>query len=858
MHAKYDPKQHIQRVDTPPRSDEVFDQREITIQSYQTTVPFDYEKLNDGLESAWLTPQIRFGVFHRSPSPSKVECTVVLGLQDKLSIRDYDYDTRRPIWYNWMDAIVDTVNIRYFKDENGLVRFTTTGGGRRITDERLEDFNRIFLGITKDAVTKRQFDLERLRDLCFVRFVDRLYMVRFSDPSGEEYRSIDHALFQSRKYIRPDTGRLKEVRSDSKVKIESFDSDVNVRCDDLSDEIQVRFFIKGLSGSLRLRFPRLSYVCQPSTPEEQADIFYRVVDKAVSAILDADYYTQKCCSLEDLDTGLEMFPDMVGLAPFRKVLIGDIARKEFFDKLDLGAPWSKWLPHLRALSELVVSEAVVGHTAELLQRMMKCDPAKAVRLLDVCRGDPKTAGLGAVVAGAVSAELQSVPAEMRSRAEEVLQAWAIEHEEDTWDVSFETGEITVYNLRWRVEDLSIDVLPAVVWKLVGLLHHRLRNSKDDIGLMLQRLNWCMTVAKELPANHSKMETALRLVAENKVPLSVADGSKLLKKPVNDLDALDVSVLDHFGLPLWPCLEATRQEDRVKLVNTGIGVALDVQAAPTGMLSSDAEASCGCNLGPGEVIELDLSGNPSTLDVVFSKYGVQYRVALPITRAKKTVYAPDSGVMSHELVQQTVLLQATQVELGEGIRELKEITSPLPAAIAKVGDGIAIVQQHVRGVPILQAELAEARINPEGLALEIQKRIADILTPEEQRIWMAVRTAGTQKEALESLREYGIGSTATLSRYVREIDKKLVKNNLPKCAASEPAARFKKSVVYSNSDGNRAHVDVSPVEKDWAEDPGERDTTIRAYLAARDEDKAYFRQTKPGIEDEAKMYLKRRQ
>ena len=152
-----------------------------------------------------------------------------------------------------------------------------------------------------------------------------------------------------------------------------------------------------------------------------------------------------------------------------------------------------------------------------------------------------------------------------------------------------------------------------------------------------------------------------------------------------------------------------------------------------MLSSVAEVSGGSNLGPGEEIELDLSGNPAALDVVFSKYGAQCRVALPITRAKKTVYAPDSGVMPHELVQQTVLLQATQVELGEGIRELKEMTSPLPAAIAKVGDGIAMVQQHVRGVPILQAELAEARINPEGLALEIQKRIADILTPEEQGV-----------------------------------------------------------------------------------------------------------------------------
>ena len=120
-----------------------------------------------------------------------------------LTIRAYDYDERRPLWFTWQNAIVDTVNIHYFQDEHGLLRFMTTGGGRRITDDRLHEFNSTFLGIPKDAVSKRQFDLDKLRHLCFSRFADRLYMVRFSDPSGKEYRSIDHALFQSRKYIDP-------------------------------------------------------------------------------------------------------------------------------------------------------------------------------------------------------------------------------------------------------------------------------------------------------------------------------------------------------------------------------------------------------------------------------------------------------------------------------------------------------------------------------------------------------------------------------------------------------------------------------------------------------------------------------
>lgn len=67
MPTQYDPKDHIQYLAIAPRAGGFFDQREITIQSYQTNIPFDYEVLNQGIESAWLSPQVRFGVFSRTP-----------------------------------------------------------------------------------------------------------------------------------------------------------------------------------------------------------------------------------------------------------------------------------------------------------------------------------------------------------------------------------------------------------------------------------------------------------------------------------------------------------------------------------------------------------------------------------------------------------------------------------------------------------------------------------------------------------------------------------------------------------------------------------------------------------------------
>lgn len=854
MQSKYDPQCHIERVDTPPRSDEIFDQREITIQSYQTTVPFDYVALDESLDSAWLTPQIRFGVFYRSPSVSKVECAVILGLQDKQSIRVYDYDARHPIWYNWMDAVVDIVNIRYFKDENGLLRFTTTGGGRRITEEKLEEFNRTFLGITKDSVTKRQFDLAKLRDLCFVRFVDRLYMVRFSDPSGEEYKSIDHAHFQSRKYIQPDTERLMEVRSDSKAKIESFDSDITIRSDALSDDIQVRFFIKGVSGSLRLRFPKMSLVCQPSTPEEQANIFYRVVDKTVSAILDADYYAQHSYSLEDLDTGQEMFPEMVDLAPYRKVLTAETAREEFFSKLDMGEPWQSWQPHLRALNELVISEVIATHTQNILKNITKTAPLKVARLIDLCRQEPKLHSVGILATKALAGEIHAVSSDLRAKVEEALLSWAIDHETDSWRVDLEAGEINVYNLRWKPADLSLEWLHAALWKLVGLLHARLLNSRqeDNYSLLLQELDWCMTAAKALPTNFAKINTAFRLVAEQKVPSSISAGAKVLKEPVADMQALDNAVLDQFWLPLWPCLEASPLDGKIVILNKGIGAAIGVCALPTGELLSRESLPNRFDLLPQESRTLKFSDTTPALEIYFVKYGVERRIMLPVNFKKKKDHRPDWQYLCDVLASQTAQAEINHTVVTQGLRQIEGTVAPLPVALETIN-------KSLRNVKTLQSERDEALKVPESIALEIHNEIADILEPHEITIWRTVRNCnGVQKDAFPYLQAEGIvNSLTTLNRRVLEIDKKLRKKGLPSCKASGPTDRYIKSGGYADGNGKTTPVELSRVEADWDSDPVDRNRTIQQYLALNsEEDIRYYHQYYPGIEDEAKKHSRR--
>lgn len=626
--AAYEPKDHIQHLAVSPRAESVLDQREITVHTYQTSVPFDYDALDACLDRAWLAPAIRLGVFARNPGIGKDGIDVVLGLQGEISVRAYDYDERRPLWYSWQDLIVETVAIRYTRDETGFIRFTTAGGGLRITDEKLEEFNSAFLKIPAAAVQKLQFDLTKLRDLCFNRFADRLYMLRFSNPSGTEYRSIDHALFQSRRYIDPSAERFREVKSDPEVTIESFDSDVSVCTDDLADSAEVRFAVRGLSGALRLRFPKIAYKAQLKPGVEQTQVFYRLVDETVKSILDADYYARRQLSLAELEKSPE-FPEFADTTPYREVLSSPEARRGFFSDIDLGSPSQHWLPHLRAIAELLRADPVASQVADLTVDLVKRDVDQAVRLLSICGTSAALLRLGEIVANALCCELQSTPAATRAHTEEALLAWMIDHEEDRWDVDPESGVINAREMRWRVEDLALEALPAVLWKLTGVLHSRLMNSTGDVHAVLRKYAWCIAAARALPANHSRSPAALRLVAAGRVPRSVQDAARILKESIPDLRALDDALLDQFGIPLWPCLTASRADSGIVLLNDGLGSALAVTIIQAGSLFSDDSRSAPFDLPAGQSISLPIAVSPSTLTLEFEKFRSRHCAILPI-------------------------------------------------------------------------------------------------------------------------------------------------------------------------------------------------------------------------------------
>ncbi len=628
MPSTYDPSAHIQPLAVGPRDESVLDQREVTVQSYRSTVPFDRERIERGLGQAWLSPTIRFGVFATLQIGNADSATVVLGLQNDLSVRTYDYDARRPLWYSWQNVIVDTVNVQYSRDDRGMLKFTATGGGRRITDEILYEFNATNLGIPKDSVTKEQFDLEKLRTLCFSRFSDRLYKLRFAGPSGVQYRSIDHASFQSRQYLDPAAERLSEILTDPKVTIESFDSDVEVSAASISGSLLIRFFLRGLSGSLRLRFPRIHYKKEPTTAEDQARAFYQLVDTTVRTILDADYYTHVPRSLDDLALADEMFIDMVDLAPYREVMAAPEVRTEFLHTADFSDDWKHWNPHLRALDELAKAEDIAREAASIVRDIAISAPQRLPALLGACRSDAKSARICEIASTACCDALQRIPAEYRALVEAELVAWALEQPAEAWEVEIPAECIRVRKLRMRLDDLSLDAIIAVLAKLLPALHARLIAATGDLRPLLEQLQWCVAAIAELPPMHHRLPASLRLIAAKRIPLRPQQSDRVLREPVSTFAELDDALLEQFGLPVWPSLQVGQSESGVVVRNRGLGAAPSLSTSAAGSLFDGGEGDAQ-DLAPGEELVAERPAGRNGVALRFVKYGAERNVILTI-------------------------------------------------------------------------------------------------------------------------------------------------------------------------------------------------------------------------------------
>jgi hypothetical protein len=306
--------------------------------------------------------------------------------------------------------------------------------------------------------------------------------------------------------------------------------------------------------------------------------------------------------------------------------------EKFFAGLNLSGQKNEWAPHLLAVDQLMMTDTVSGHVKDLVGSMATDNPQLATKLLDVCRLDARLSRLGAMTAAIVCAKLHAVPTETRAQAEGAFLAWAVEREKAGWDVDADTGEIAVLKWRGRMDSLTLGLRMKVMANLMDQVHARLTGAEGDVGLLLNKFNWCVEAAKELPANHAECPVSLRLIIEGKVPMTVGDGNKVLREPVYDLAALDAEVLRHFGLALWPLMTPVRQNGKIVIANLGIGTARSIRILRAGELFGVNDTPS-VDLGPGKEITLSVKGDPTAIEIIFTKFGKERRATLPVVAAQ---------------------------------------------------------------------------------------------------------------------------------------------------------------------------------------------------------------------------------
>jgi len=629
MSNEFLPKQNIQPLAVGAHDELVLDQRTVTVQSYETTIPFPLERLREGVGGAWLTPTMRFGLVHELSSLNSESLTVILGLQDALAVQAYDHEKRRPLWFSWSGVIVETISVHYFRGRNGLLRFTTTGGGRRITETMIREFSARHLGIPEETISKLRFDLAKIHHLCFGDFRERLYMLRFVGPSGKEYRSIDVASFKSREHLDPEADRFKEIESDGGVTIESFDSDAQIEHPAVETDLRVRFFLRGESGTFRVRFPKINYRLKPKTVPEQARVYYELVERAFRAVLPEDFYSNERRRLDELSSYCGLSADMVDLEDYRYTLAMPDTRRQFLFETDFRGDWESWQPHLRAINELIESDLIAEDLAGAVRELAITAPRRARDLIAAASGDPKARRVAGIAGSACWDILQQVPAYYRAALESSILDWALKQPGEAWRVNTAGSVIEVGRVRIKLDSLSLERTNHMLVRLLGALHEQLLAKAGDLAKLLEQLHWTTEFVAGLSHVRVGAGPAIRLIAAGGVPKSLSDDARVLPQPPRDFTELDRGLWEGFGVPAWPYFRVSRDSEGITITNEGLGIAEQVNAQLADGLFHEHEASDLSDLLPGSSLRFPLAQSAKSVAVRFHKFGALREVELPV-------------------------------------------------------------------------------------------------------------------------------------------------------------------------------------------------------------------------------------
>lgn len=623
---EYDLREHISKVDLVTGFDGVFDQRQITLYSYATSLPFEGKRIRDALDGAWLGPAMNLGVVQFLSGPEEPEVRVVLGYQAESKVRTFDYERHKAQWWAWRPTIRDTIAIRYSADPGGMLRFTTIGGGLRIKTRRVMEFHSLVLGIPMDASRVLSFDPRVLGKMWMEeRFIRRLYSLKARLQDAKRYGSIEHAEFASQRFLDPDCEVLVELRGMADLPVEAFESIVSLFAENLGGELDVRFAIRATSGALRLSLPTFEEEPKFEGDEEQTTTFYNFVEAVAGELVRPEMFLLGQIDPALADPDNPMFPEQIDTVEYREYLRSPETRSRWLNELDTGLGPPRWVPHLHAMDELLAGDIIAAELGPLVAGLARREPRDAITLLDRCRRHGWKR-MGALLRDGLVASLPDLPMRAIVPAEEAIIDYGLEHDDAGWDVEPSTRQLRVHGLDFPLASLRPGAASRGLLVVARCLHAELGGSTID-GAVLARLDWALATIPEVGLG-GDAEGALALLAGKRVPRTPDEYRAFHPRgpQPTDAPAVDELLLNVHRLPLWPMFEATASAGGWTVKNVGLGHVRRLRVSFDGVDVEGGLVSGGSISGAWPAS----APRPSTAELSFEKEGKQRRIVVPFS------------------------------------------------------------------------------------------------------------------------------------------------------------------------------------------------------------------------------------
>ena len=192
---------------------EILDQREITVFSYETTLRSISTSFRHISRMRGSLPRSLLGVFQRR-SRWRDAIEVVLGLLGTRPCSATTTPSADPSTTHGRGDFSKRWQFVYERTTRAHPLHRPLAAALASPTRSLRTFNEALSGSRGMLSGNSSSTSTGFVTSAFGRFLERLYLIRFSNPSALAYESIDHALFQSRKYMILTSGGLREIRRD--------------------------------------------------------------------------------------------------------------------------------------------------------------------------------------------------------------------------------------------------------------------------------------------------------------------------------------------------------------------------------------------------------------------------------------------------------------------------------------------------------------------------------------------------------------------------------------------------------------------------------------------------------------------